>query len=321
LPDAKPIKHLRSVLVATGALPPRDEYLIRLEQWITTTLAGRDDPDERQLLHRYAVWHALHRLRRRNNGTYAPHDQAVVVQQHVRAAIALLDWLTSHGLDLASAGQGDLDTWLTSEHATRQKLTRLDFAATKWDGPSGVIDAEARWQQARRLLHDDTVKPEDRVAGLLVLLYAQWPATISRLSLDHVQANEHQVRLRLGREPIVLPEPLAALRSAPRRLPPRPRDPRRPRNLPLAAPWRAPRPTDQRLPAGRTPATTRTAPWPRPLDRTVRPRYRTARSPAHPTARHRHQRRRRLATRQQRGLDQLRRRLQPPRTGLERGRR
>lgn len=210
LPDAKPIKHLRSVLVATGALPPRDEYLIRLEQWITTTLAGRDDPDERQLLHRYAVWHALHRLRRRNNGTYAPHDQAVVVQQHVRAAIALLDWLTSHGLDLASAGQGDLDTWLTSEHATRQKLTRLDFAATKWDGPSGVIDAEARWQQARRLLHDDTVKPEDRVAGL-VLLYAQWPATISRLSLDHVQANEHQVRLRLGREPIVLPEPLAAL--------------------------------------------------------------------------------------------------------------
>jgi len=125
---------------------------------------------------------------------------------------------------MVTARQGDLETWLTSDHLTHrrmagnfvrwaraQKLTSLDFAATKWGGPSGVIDAEARWQQARRLLHDDTIKPEDRVAGLLVLLYAQWPATISRLTLHDVQADGDDVRLRLGAEPIVLPEPLAAL--------------------------------------------------------------------------------------------------------------
>jgi hypothetical protein len=61
------------------------------------------------------------------------------------------------------------------------------------------------------LLHDDAVKPEDRVAGLLVLLYAQWPSAVSRLTLDHVQHRDDQVRLRLGREPVVLPEPLASL--------------------------------------------------------------------------------------------------------------
>ena len=66
-------------------------------------------------------------------------------------------------------------------------------------------------EQARRLLHDDTLEPEDRVAGLLVLLYAQWPATISQLTLSHVQASGGQVRIRLGREPVVLPEPLDAL--------------------------------------------------------------------------------------------------------------
>jgi hypothetical protein len=50
------------------------------------------------------------------------------------------------------------------------------------------------------------------VAGLLGLLYAQWPAAISRLTLDHVHATEHGgVRLRLGREPVVLPAPLDAL--------------------------------------------------------------------------------------------------------------
>jgi hypothetical protein len=224
LPDSKTIRHLRSVLVATSALPPRDEHMIRLERWITATIAGRGNPDERQLLHRYAVWHALRRLRHRAGSQHLTHGQAVTVQRHVRAAITLLDWLTAHGLELATARQGDLDSWLASEHTTqhgeagnfvrwaaRQKLTSLDFAATRWDGPSSLIDTEARWDHARRLLRDDTASPEDRVAGLLLLLYAQGPAAISRLTLDHVHASKQQVRLRLGQEPIVLPEPLAAL--------------------------------------------------------------------------------------------------------------
>jgi len=224
LPDSKTTRHLRSVLVATGALAPRDEDMIRLERWITATIAGRGDPGERQLLHRYALWHALRRLRRRAGGQHVTVGQAATVQRHVRAAITLLDWLTARGLALATARQGDLDTWLTSDHAThhgeagnfvrwarRQKLTSLDFAATRWDGPASVIDTEARWHHARRLLHDDTLKPEDRVAGLLLLLYAQGPAAISRLTLDHVHPGEQHVRLRLGREPIVLPEPLGAL--------------------------------------------------------------------------------------------------------------
>lgn len=223
LPDSKPLRHLRSVLVATGALPARDEHLARLERWITDTLADRADPEQRALLRSYAIWHLLHRLRRRNNTQPASHTQVVVVQQHVRAAITLLDWLTANDRTLGTATQNDLDTWLTGEHlkhrreaghfvrwAKRQKLTSLEFAAIKWDGPTRPIDTEARWAQARRLLHEPGIDTADRVAGLLLLLYAQWPATISRLTLDHVHADEHRVLLRLGREPIVLPEPLAA---------------------------------------------------------------------------------------------------------------
>jgi len=224
MPDSKPLRHLRSMLVATGALPPRDEHLARLEQWITATLAAGHDPEQRALLHRYAVWHLLHRLRRRNNTRHATHGQIVVVQQNLRAAIAMLDWLTEHELTLATARQGDLDAWLISEDtkhrheaghfvrwANRNKLTALEFAATRWDGPTRTIDTEARWKQTRRLLHEDALNTADRVAGLLVLLYAQWPAAISRLTLEHVHADDQQVRLRLGREPIVLPEPLARL--------------------------------------------------------------------------------------------------------------
>ncbi len=74
-----------------------------------------------------------------------------------------------------------------------------------------MLDTEGRWEQARRLLHDDTVAPEHRLAGLLVLLYAQQPATISRLSIADIDIHSDHVALRLGREPIVVPEPLADL--------------------------------------------------------------------------------------------------------------
>jgi hypothetical protein len=42
-------------------------------------------------------------------------------------------------------------------------------------------------------------------------LYAQQPATIARLTLDHIQVRDDDTRIRLGREPVVLPAPLADL--------------------------------------------------------------------------------------------------------------
>ena len=73
---------------------------------------------------------------------------------------------------------------------------------------ASCIDTETRWDQARWLLHDKTVDTADRVAGLLVLLYAQTAATISELTIDHVQMADQQVSLRLGQEPILIPAPL-----------------------------------------------------------------------------------------------------------------
>ncbi|MGI8452097.1 MAG: hypothetical protein ACR2MP_33915, partial [Streptosporangiaceae bacterium] len=142
----------------------------------------------------------------------------------IKAALALLNWLTAHDLTLATARQGDLEAWLGSAQAShrtdagnfvrwarKQKLTSMDFTAIRWAGPTGVIDTETRWEQARWLLHDDTLKPEDRVAGLLVLLYAQTAAAVSRLTTSHIQSSGNNIRIRLGREPVVLPEPLGAL--------------------------------------------------------------------------------------------------------------
>jgi hypothetical protein len=205
-------------------LEPRNEQLVRLERWMAMAIASRPDPDEQHLLRRYAIWHVLRRLRHRTAAGETTHNQLSTARQQVRAAIVVLDWLTVHDLTLATCTQNDLEAWLTSDKATHrreaghfirwataQKLTNLVFPATKWGGPQQALDTESRWEQARWLLHDDAVKLEDRVAGLLVLLYAQWPSAISRLTLNHLDLDDDQVKLHLGREPLALPEPLASL--------------------------------------------------------------------------------------------------------------
>ena len=224
LPAAKTIEHLRAVLVATGALPARDEHMVRLERWVTDTIAARTDPDERYILKRYAVWHQLRRLRRRRKSEATTYNQATIIQANVRSAIELLDWLAQRGLTLRTADQGHLDTWLAAEGATRrgnagnfirwaaaQRITRLDLPAVRWNGPSLSIDTDKRWAQARWLLRDDSIEVADRVAGLLVLLYAQKVAAISQLTLQHIEHGDRGVSIRLGQRPLGLPEPLAAL--------------------------------------------------------------------------------------------------------------
>lgn len=73
------------------------------------------------------------------------------------------------------------------------------------------LDPDERWDSARRLLHDDTVAVHDRVAGLLVLLYAQPVTTIAGLPLSSVTLDADAVHLALGDAPLRLPEPLGGL--------------------------------------------------------------------------------------------------------------
>lgn len=215
------LAHLRSVLVATGALPARDEQMARLQRFVDDALTGRADVEQRQILHRYALWHLLRRLRRRNGDRDTTREQYSVVTQQVRDAGALLDWLAAQQLTLATAGQGDLDRWRSHAHcdqaghfirwAADQRLTTLTFPATRWRGPMGAFNDDARWQAARRLLHDETVSVRDRVAGLLVVLYAQPVARIARLSLQQVTITDTHVLLQLGASPIAPPDALAEL--------------------------------------------------------------------------------------------------------------
>jgi len=228
LPQRPALAHLRQALVATGALPWRDEEMTRLEATLSRLLDSQPDAERRRLLHRYLIWHLARRTRARNNGKPLTRQQSLLIRRLARGAGAFLDWLGSRGLTLGDCRQADLDYWLASGQATyREEAGRLIRwanaarittcylpAAARWNGPAALLGHEERWGTARRLLHDDSIRPEDRLAGLLVLLYAQNMTAISSMTTSQVQAGGHAVRLCLGRVPVQLPEPVASIARA-----------------------------------------------------------------------------------------------------------
>ena len=112
LPPGRTLVRLRSMLVAAGALPARDERLVTLERWIGQVIAGRTSPEHRRALHGYAVWHQLRRLRSRLQGRPASGQQVKDVRDQVTAAAAFLDWLEARGLTLGTCTRAELDQWL-----------------------------------------------------------------------------------------------------------------------------------------------------------------------------------------------------------------
>jgi hypothetical protein len=77
--------------------------------------------------------------------------------------------------------------------------------------PPGRLTRIAAGQPSRRLLHDDAYPAADRVAGLLILLYAQKLNVITALTTQHVLHQDGRTLLRLGSRPVVLPAPLDTL--------------------------------------------------------------------------------------------------------------
>jgi hypothetical protein len=223
MPPSGTLTHLRSMLVVTGALPPRDELITTLERWIDRTITKRKSPERQHVLHAYAVWHHLRRLRNRLDGQPASHQQVRSIRRNVADAAAFLDWLDTRGLTLAKCTQAELDQWLARSQQTSRSANFIRWAtthrhasgltapATRWTGPTGPLDQDRRWADARRLLHDTESPAADRVAGLLILLYAQKLNVISTLTTHHVRHKEGRTFLALGRTPIVLPTPLDSL--------------------------------------------------------------------------------------------------------------
>ncbi len=220
-PRRRAADYLRQVLVANGALAARHEELARLERWIKSVLEGLGRPEDRRLVQAYATWSVLSRLRRRAEAG------GVVRTRHAKtrigAAVAFLAWLETRQRSLGEVCQPDVEAWLASDPPSSYDVAGfLGWAAearlvanlevpTLGSCAGSALDDEARWSVVEGLLHDDRIDLTDRVAGCLVLLYAQQLSRIVAITTDQVIDRGDGVHLRLGTDEVVVPEPLGSL--------------------------------------------------------------------------------------------------------------
>ncbi|MGP4088806.1 hypothetical protein [Streptomyces sp. KR55] len=218
---AQSTDYLRSLLVAYGILPVRDEYLAGIERHLARMVARH--PQHAPLLRPYVRWSVLPRARRRAARIPSTRGRTTWSSTRVNAAVDFLQHLAALGLSLDKATQHHIDQWLAGGPTTRYE-TR-DFIV--WAARRGhctpltvphrskaepeTMDEDTHWDLLQQCLHDEELPLDVRVAGSLLLLFGQHLSGIVTLTTAHLGNTDGHTTLRLDDTPIRLPNPLGHL--------------------------------------------------------------------------------------------------------------
>ena len=214
------IKILRSFLVATGALPVRDERVVALETWIRNTAEEIGPEEDRRSFVRFARWRHLRQARLKA----LTESQLSWRRRELTLVSRFLYSLHSSGRTLQTATQAHVDAWLAAGTKDRTRIrpflqwclhnaiTRLVQLPVLPISASPKTAALAE-NQRRRLLRevlDPAVEldPGLRLAAGLILVYGSRPHEIAGLRLQDFVAGKDTIHIRFGPEPLQLPEAL-----------------------------------------------------------------------------------------------------------------
>jgi hypothetical protein len=219
-PSRQAARRLEDLLVAVGALPSRDPVLARMEEWIEQHLAGSE---HEPVLRPFAHWIVLRRYRRKSQHAPLNFGELGRAKAGLLSGTAFLKWLTERGRPLEQCAQADIDAWLAGPRADRhiarqfarwamaQKLMpRLDFPPGHRGGPTPPITQHDPVTLTRRLLEDPEIPARERVAAILVAVYAQPIVRVARFTIDQITISGTETTVRLAATPVELPEPVAA---------------------------------------------------------------------------------------------------------------
>lgn len=212
-PD-RTVHAFRAVLIAGGALPPRDEQLANFEQWFRHLRNTIADDADRAVLVNYANWQITRRLRdKASHGPVSYHAVAYARRQTLHVS-RFLAWLREEGIALEVLSQSDLDTYLAGEPEARLPLRTFTQWLRKSRGQKGLevplpgqarpltgIAEDERWNLVNQLLHDEAISLTDRLVGLLVLLYAQRLCAVVSLKISAVYEEDGKTLIALGDTP------------------------------------------------------------------------------------------------------------------------
>jgi hypothetical protein len=220
----KHITHLRSLLEHHDLLPYRDEHLARFESWLAFKLENIAKPAVRAPVEQFATWHHLRRLRRNSAPGQSSDGAKHSAKQEITETIKFLTWLDEvHQRTAATCRQQDVDEWLATGPTTRHLIrtffvwankskinveVRIDHRQSK---TSRTLTQERRLAWLKELLTGESETRPYRVAGTLLLLYAQPLVRIAELKTTAIILTPQEMRISLGAEPVPVPEPFAGM--------------------------------------------------------------------------------------------------------------
>jgi hypothetical protein len=223
LPAGLGREHLRERLMAAGILPERDKYLAAFDRWAAARLEAIADDEQRRTIRTYLHWHQRRRLREKSETGRLHESAGGQARQQVNVAVEFLAFVAARGRSLERCRQADIDDWFAAGTTTRWAARSfLAWAIDTRHCPRLRVPhyrgraAPALSQQQRlgilhRLFIDESLPAADRVAGSLVLLYAQPLARVRQLRVDDLRLRGGEVSVRIGDEWLPLPEPIGRL--------------------------------------------------------------------------------------------------------------
>jgi hypothetical protein len=215
---------LRELLMDTGLLPKRDKYLAAFSVWRHRRLASIADPATRSEISTYLAWRHMRDLTVRSEAGRLTAAATGMARDKTDAAVRFLDFLSARALVLSKVRQSDIDDWFTTASnpfaagdfitwaIRRRRCGRLKVPTKQAKSSPGCPSARLA-EITKRLLTDEDTALGDRVAGLIVVLFAQQVARVSELRLSDLVESDGELLLKLGPEPVVLPPPVAELLS------------------------------------------------------------------------------------------------------------
>jgi len=220
--QSRQVSHLRSLLEHNGLLPKRDERLARFQFWLASKLDTICEPAVRAPVEQFATWHHLHRLRRNSQPGQTSHGPTHSAKQEVNETIKFLTWLhDTHHRTAATCRQQDIDEWLATGPTNRTKIRTFVVWTNKsnintalhLDAPparsSRLLTQDQRLAWVKELLTGNMESLPYRVAGTLLLLYAQPLMKIVALPTAAIVSAPLETRISLGAEPVPVSEPFA----------------------------------------------------------------------------------------------------------------
>lgn len=217
--------HLEELLMASGVLSAVDKYICSFQRWLHGHLADIEDPEHVTTIRLFATWRVLPRLRSRAEQSHITPSVRRFAADQVKHATSFLQWLGERNTTLASCSQIDIDAWWAenSEHGRTCLRAFLNWAMQSRHCRRSVsipamkttrrapLSEDERLDALGRLLADQEIPMHLRVAGVIVLLYAQPLTRVVRLTVDDVVRDGDAVLLRIGEPASPVPAPLASL--------------------------------------------------------------------------------------------------------------